>query len=163
GLIRDGWSSIPGLFDVACGYALGIPSARVPYKRALRAAYMRQQFLRLIPDYDYSADPSTAILLERDPKDGRRHGHVDYIGNRFCHLASEKRKGNESISTGRAEEHDASAGVRSRSWTGADDHDTVSRLAGSTGSAGLPDLDRRRPPKRINSPAQLDQRQTLDD
>jgi hypothetical protein len=41
GLLRDGWSTGPAVFDVACGYAVGLCHARYLYKRAERSAFMR--------------------------------------------------------------------------------------------------------------------------
>ena len=67
-LLRDGWASGPGVFDVACGYAVGLPHARYLHKRSERAAFVRREFLQAIPDYDLSREP----LPERDPADGRR-------------------------------------------------------------------------------------------
>ena len=70
GLLRDGWSTGPAIFDVACGYAVGLCHARYLFKRAERAAWMHREFLSITPDYDYSKEP---LPDNRDPADGRRH------------------------------------------------------------------------------------------
>ena len=79
-LLRDG-SAGPALFDLACGYAVGLPHATYLYRRAARAAFMRQELFRATPDYDYS----TEIVPDDDPTDGRRR----YYGNGFRNLAGE--------------------------------------------------------------------------
>jgi hypothetical protein len=74
GLLRDG-SSSGDLFNLACGYAVGLCHARYLRRRAERAEFMRMEYLRCIPDYD----ASTEKPMERDPTDGRRH-----FGNKFA-------------------------------------------------------------------------------
>jgi hypothetical protein len=76
-LLSDGWATgRGGLFDLACGYAIGLPSSKIPYKREKRAAFLhRQQLLRLIPDYDYSN--------EKPPKDDPTDGRKRFYGNRY--------------------------------------------------------------------------------
>ena len=75
GLLRDGWSGGPRIFDVACGYAVGLCHAKYLYRKAQRAEFTRLEYLRCIPDYD----ASTEKPMERDPTDGRRH-----FGNKFA-------------------------------------------------------------------------------
>jgi hypothetical protein len=74
GLLREGWTTGRGLFDLACGYAVGLPHKKYVHRREARRAYLHQQFLRLIPDYDYSrpetpdcdpTDGATALLWEQ--------------------------------------------------------------------------------------------------
>jgi hypothetical protein len=78
GLLLQGWRPAPSLFDVACGYVVGLPSAKYVRRKAARVAFQRRDFLRAIPDYDYSVETS----LNDDPTDGRRHS-----GNQFLRLA----------------------------------------------------------------------------
>lgn len=66
-LLREGWET-SHIFDVACGFAVGLCHARYLYKRAERAALMRREFLSITPDYDHSTETSP----DRDPADGRR-------------------------------------------------------------------------------------------
>jgi hypothetical protein len=73
-LLREGWSR-PGIFDVACGFAVGLGHARYLFRRAERAAFMRREFLSITPDYDYSR----VNVPDRDPADGRRH-----YGNKYA-------------------------------------------------------------------------------
>jgi hypothetical protein len=69
GLLADGWTGGPGLLNVACAYAVGIPHAKYLRRRAERAEFERLELLRAIPDYDYSREPR----LGPDLTDGRRH------------------------------------------------------------------------------------------
>ena len=55
-LLRDGWATGPSIFDVACGFAVGLCHARYLYRRGERAAFMRKEFLSITPDYDYSRE-----------------------------------------------------------------------------------------------------------
>jgi len=71
GLLYDGWNPTPSLFDVACGYVVGLASAKYVHRKARRAAHERRELLRAIPDYDYSTEP----LSDDDPTDGRRHNY----------------------------------------------------------------------------------------
>jgi hypothetical protein len=75
GLLRDG-SSSGDLFNLACGYAVGLCHARYLRRSAERAESMRLEFLQAIPDYDWSREPR---IPDRDPTDGRRH-----FGNQYA-------------------------------------------------------------------------------
>jgi len=70
GLLCDGWNGGPGLLNVACAYATGLPHAKYLRRRAEREEFQRLELARCIPDYDYSLEPR---LPDRDPTDGRRH------------------------------------------------------------------------------------------
>ncbi len=74
-LLREGWASRPRIFDVACGFAVGLCHARYLHRRGERAAFMRKEFLSITPDYDYSRE----TVPNRDPADGRRH-----FGNQYA-------------------------------------------------------------------------------
>jgi hypothetical protein len=76
GLLCDGWSTGPRLFDVACGQAMGSPHAKYLRHRDERAEFQRLEFLAAIPDYDYSLEPR---IPDRNPTDGRRH-----LGKRYA-------------------------------------------------------------------------------
>jgi hypothetical protein len=143
GLLRDGWSTGPAIFDVACGYAVGLCHARYLYKRAERSALMRLEFLRAIPDYDYS----TEIMTDRDPADGRRH-----YGNQFRYLAAQRNAQHDSITSRDPNEDVEAAGERFGDWpTAYDRHSAPSRTCAPDFAARLV-ADRRRglvpPPKR---------------
>jgi hypothetical protein len=112
GLLRSEWPNGPGLFDLACGYAVGLPHGKYLFRRAARAAYDHQQLLRLIPDYDYSND----MVPENDPSDGRRK----FYGNRFRNLAGEKLPRPDAEATSSEDADFASANWRSRSLEDAD-------------------------------------------
>lgn len=84
-LLRDGWASRPGIFDVACGFAVGLCHSRYLWRRGERAAFMRREFLSITPDYDYSKE----TLPNRDPADGRRHYGNQY-GSRGMHTRAIK-------------------------------------------------------------------------
>jgi hypothetical protein len=153
GLLREGWSGSPCLFNVACGYAVGISHKKLLYRRETRAALERRELLRTIPDYD----AFTEILPDRDPTDGRRHfgNNFGCKENRLRNLARTPSSQDEPISTGGADENDTSAGLGVGDRTGADNRYSVPNRASLAGPTGRPGLDRGSPPKkRLSSPAQ---------
>jgi hypothetical protein len=77
GLLCDDWSTGPGLFNVACAYATGLPHAKYLRRRAERAAFMRNEYERTIPDFDPT--------LGREP-----------YGPQFRNLGSEESEGFDS-------------------------------------------------------------------
>jgi hypothetical protein len=103
GLLRDG-SSGAGVFNLACGMAVGLPHTKYLYRRAERAAFMRRELMSAIPDYD----ASTEKIPDYDPTDGRRH---HYFGNKFRHLAAQASARDESGATRSA---DNPQGIQSR-------------------------------------------------
>jgi hypothetical protein len=154
GLIYDGWNPTPSLFDVACGYVVGLVSAKYIYRKARRLAHERRELLRAIPDYDYS----TETLSDDDPTDGRRH-----YGNQFLRMAIEIGPKHDAITACGARENDAAADWKTGERADSDDRYSVSAgarvgdLAGRTVDPG------RRPAKRVNSNAQLQRiTQTID-
>ncbi len=141
-LLRDGWASGP-VFDVACGYAVGLTHHKYLYKRAERAAFVRREFLRAIPDYDYSRE----ALPERDPTDGRRHyGNQHRLGkrDRIRNLAAESIARPDTI-TGRVSNEYQSAKCERPGdrLPVADDRYPVPDLLGAGGHAARPVADRR--------------------
>jgi hypothetical protein len=144
GLLRDGCAT-GDLFNLACGYAVGLCHARYLYKRAERSAFMRLEFLRAIPDYDYS----TEIMPDRDPADGRRH-----YGNQFRNLAAQRNAQHDSITSRDPNEDIEAAGKRFGDRPIAYDPHSAPSRAGAPDFTARPVADRRGAPKRISSPAQ---------
>jgi hypothetical protein len=148
-LIRDGWATGPGLFDLACGYAVGLPHSKVFYKRAKRAAFQRQHLLRLIPDYDASSE----MPPEDDPTERRR-----FYGNRFtgrlCDLGGEAVPQNDPTTTRETNANYAAASGRVGDWPEAHDCQSVPTLASAADDPGLLTSYSRERPWRISSDAQ---------
>jgi hypothetical protein len=161
GLLCDGWNSGPGLFNLACAYATGLPHQRYLYGRAQRAEFERLELLRAIPDYDYSTEPR----MDRDPMDGRRHYGNDFAKreNRLRNLAAKAIAADDSNSSCNADADIAAAGFGLGDWTGADSlHIAPSRTC-IGGQSELVASDRRKPPKSVRSPAQQRQLAGLHD
>jgi hypothetical protein len=146
GLLRDGWATGPWIFDVACGYAVGLYHKKYLRRRAERAEFERLELLRCIPDYDYSKEPRIA---DRDPTDGRRH-----YGNRFRHLAAQRISRDEPIPSRNPHEDFQAAGERFGDRPTAYDPHSAPNRAGAPDFTARPVADRRSAPKRLSSPAQ---------
>ena len=151
-LLRDDWASGPYIFDLACGMAVGLCHVRFLYKRAERAAFERRDFLRALPDYDYS----TEIMLDRDPADGRRHYENKYgiRTNRLRNLHPAAGSGDDSISTYLPHADYETASFGPGNLANSDDQDAAPPITRITGRAVLSFAPRRRTPKRLSSPAQ---------
>lgn len=155
GLLYDGWDGGPGLFNLACAYATGLPHRKYLYRRAERAEFQRLELLRAIPDYDYSQEPR----IGRDPFDGRRHHGNDFgkQANRLRNLAAQASAGDDANSTRGTDADLTSADIRTGVWAGAEDCHSIPSGPRAAGEPDLPDPHRRKPPKSIRSDAQREQ------
>ena len=148
GLLRDGWTPGPGLFDCACGYAVGKPHSKLPAARAARAAHMRQELLRTIPDYDYSKDEIP------DQIDGRRQFYGNRFTGRLCDLGTSAVSPDDSSGIGYEDEDYAAAGGSMGDRPKAHNRQSVPGSESATDRPGELFAYRGVAPKRITSDAQ---------
>jgi hypothetical protein len=150
-LLREGWSEGPGLFDLACGYAIGLPSSKIFYKRAKRAAFQHQQFLRLIPDYDYSNEKPP----EHDQTDGRKRFYGNRFTGRLCDMGTSPVSPDDPTTTSEPTTNYAAAGGRVGDRPEAYGCQSGPYSERAAGRPGGPDAYRGSAPKRISSAAQI--------
>jgi len=150
-LLREGWSAGPGIFDLACGYAIGLPSSKIFHKRAKRAAFQQQQFLRLIPDYD----ASRGIVPEHDQTDGRKRFYGNRFTGRLCNMGTSAVSRDDATTTSEPTANYAAASWAMGDRTEAHDcqsiPDSERAAANPAGSYAC----RGSAPKRISSAAQI--------
>jgi hypothetical protein len=151
GLLHDGWSGGPGLIDVACGYAVNLPHAKYLQRRAARATFLQQQFLRIIPDYDYSNEKAP----KDDPTDGRKRFYGNQYTGRLCDLDSSPGSRDDASGTGDEDQDYAAAGGRVGDRQKAHDCQSVPISERAAGRPNVPDDYRGSAPKRISSAAQI--------
>jgi hypothetical protein len=150
-LLRDGWSAGPGLFDLACGYAIGLPHSKVFYKRTKRAEYQHKQFMRLIPDYDYSNETPP----EDDPTDGRRRFYGNRFTGRLCDMGTAPGSPHDATTTRETDANYAAAGGRMGDWPEAHDCQSVPSSECAADRPGVLDAYRGIAPNRSSSPEQI--------
>jgi hypothetical protein len=148
-LLRDGWSAGPGIFDLACGYAIGLPHSKIFYKRTKRAAFQQQQFLRLIPDYDWSNE----MPPKDDPTDGRRLFYGNRFTGRLCNMGTSPGSRHDTSGIGCEDQDYATTDWRMGDRPEAHDCQSVPGSERAAGRPGGSYAYRGSTPKRISSPA----------
>jgi hypothetical protein len=149
-LLHGGWEG-PGILDVACNYAVGISHAHYLHQREARAAHLHQQFLRLIPDYDYSNEKPPAD----DPTDGRKRFYGNRYTGRLCDLGTSAVSPDDASGIGYEDQDYAAAGGRVGDRPEAHDCQSVPDSERVAGKPGVLAVYRGSAPKRISSAAQI--------
>lgn len=91
---------------------------------------------------------------EQAVSEPQRQGRKLY-GNQFCNLGSEASAADDTSATRQSDENDSPAGQRSGMWTSAQNRHSIPSRAGAQGEPGMSDPNRRKPPGRVSSVAQI--------
>jgi hypothetical protein len=121
------------------------------FRREARGTFLHQQFLRLIPDYDYSNE----MVPEVDPTDGRKRFYGNKYTGRLCDLDTSPGSQDDATTTRETDADNEAGGERLGDRRNTKDRHSAPSLTRTRDRAGIPDAYRGSAPKRISSPAQI--------